>query len=105
MSRAGLLSKSALNKAVFPALEWSTKIQTNFENRNVRKFLRECIRSDLITPENKAYFKEILSGKAKQDVIELERDGMLPKILNPAPNRTRQAKHSTGGINENETAK
>jgi hypothetical protein len=84
LARAGSLSKSALNKAVFPALEWSTKIQINFEKPNVRKLLQECVQSDLITPENKAYSRDVLSGKAKQDVAELEGDGMLPKVPNPA---------------------
>jgi hypothetical protein len=79
LAHAGLLSKSMLNKAVFPALDWSTKIEVNFDNTNVESFLRECIQSDLITPENKAYFKEVLSGKVKQDVSDLEDGGLLPK--------------------------
>jgi hypothetical protein len=84
LTHAGLLSKSMLNRAIFPALDWSTKIEVNFENPNVENFLQECIQSDLITPENKAYLKEVRSGKVKQDVLELEDAGMLPKRPDPA---------------------
>ena len=79
LARAGLLSKSFLNEAILPALNWSTKIEVNFKNPNVENFLKECIQSDLITLENKAYFKDIVSGKAKQQVLELEDGDQLPK--------------------------
>jgi hypothetical protein len=79
LAHAGLLSKTILNQAIVPALNWSTKIEVNFDNTNVENFLQECIRSDLVTPENKAYFKEVLSGKVKQQVLDLEDGDQLPK--------------------------
>jgi len=78
-ARDGRLSKSTLNEAILPALDWSTKIQVNFERPNVRSLLKAFINSDLVTAENKQYFREVLSGQAKKDVIELEGDGLLPK--------------------------
>lgn len=78
LADSGQLSKEVLNRAVFPGLEWSRKLQLHFEQPDVKKLLDEMARSDCITKENKEYIQEIFSGKARRDINDFMDSGAMP---------------------------
>jgi hypothetical protein len=78
LADSGKVSKKLLNRAVFPELAWSTKIQLHFEQPDVKRLLGEIARSDSITKENKEYVQRILSGKAREDIYDLREGRQLP---------------------------
>ena len=78
MAQSRQISSNLLNRAIFPGLEWSTKIQKNFSNPDVKVLLRKIQKCPQINSDNRKYLKEIASGKAREDVRDLEEAGMLP---------------------------
>jgi hypothetical protein len=87
LAQRSKLSKTFLNRSIFPASDWNTTLEFNYEESGVRKLLRELAACDLISEDNKAYVKSVLSGEAKKDILELQDAGMLPKHQDARPGR------------------
>jgi hypothetical protein len=79
MANQGIISIKLANQALFPGSEWSRKLELSYQQEEVRVFLRKLLEAKVINKSNKEYIKEVLSGKAKADIEELEEAGMLPK--------------------------
>lgn len=77
MAESRQISSNLLNRAIFPGLEWSTKIQKDFANHEVKALIDKIKKCPQINSNNREYLKEIASGKARDDARDMEEAGML----------------------------
>jgi hypothetical protein len=79
MSRAQQFSSKLFNQAIFPGLEWSIKLQRNYQAPEVKALLNSIAQSSLVNEHNKSYISDILSGKAWKQILELQGSGVTVK--------------------------
>ena len=82
MANEHRISKTLFNRALFPGLEWSTKIQCGFAQENVKRLLAELAQSSSVNDVNKTYIKDILSGRECEKIKEFRESGMIPNRTN-----------------------
>lgn len=75
-----ILSERLANRALFPGSDWSTTLEFAYKEPDVNRLLERLSVSHVVSRSNKEYIKDIISGKAKSDIEELQESGLLPKL-------------------------
>lgn len=79
MAESRQISSNFLNRAILIPVDLSTKVQKNFSNPGVKTLIRKIKECPQINSNNRDYYlKEVATGKALEDLQEMEEAGMLP---------------------------
>lgn len=75
---SGLISYDVFKLAVFPPLDWNTKLAENYEQPDVVRFLHLVLKSEKVEDRRREIIRErILTGKAKLSVLNMRDTGLL----------------------------
>lgn len=73
-----LVPESVFEQAVFPTYDWNTAFAERFDAPEVQRFLQRVLASPAVGAQRKQIVKEeILTGNARQDVLELREAGEI----------------------------
>lgn len=78
MAESRQISSNLFKRAIFPGIEWSTKIQINYSKPQTKSLLSRMSKCGELDSDNKKYLKEIAKGKAREHIQEMEEAGMVP---------------------------
>ena len=74
-----VVSASLLDRLVFPPLDWGTQLVENYERPDVMALMERLSRMDKLAETRREYIREqVLTGRARQDVLELRETGRMP---------------------------
>jgi len=75
---SGLVSYDVFKFAVFPPLDWNTKLAENYEQPDVARFLHRVLKSEQVDDRRKEIIrKRILTGKEKLYVLDMRASGLM----------------------------
>ncbi|WP_437317097.1 hypothetical protein [Sorangium sp. So ce385] len=68
-----------LDKLAFPPFNWGAKLVLNYQSAEVRQVLERLAALSLLSESRRQYIrKSVLSGKARQDYLEMKEAGQIP---------------------------
>ncbi len=74
-----IVSARLLDRLVFPPLNWGTQLIENYERPDARALMERLSRMDKLPESRRKYIHEqVLTGRARQDVLELRGMGQIP---------------------------